>query len=207
MQSRTSTLLRSILIFLICALAFAFAFLTCVRAQQPASERDIALRERRLRSIGKVNRVEDDVAQPRVTLGQVKEDYEGLQAANNRILKMLSGGGGVIDYKLIDEAASEIRKRAGRLKSYLLILQIMKEDETRRKNLAEIETEEIKPSLISLDKIIARLVDNPIFRNFNKVLDAEGSKKASDDLDDIIDLSEGIKRSARRAMKLARAQR
>jgi hypothetical protein len=205
MQSRPATLLRSMLTIFICALAFAFVSATYVRAQQTIAERDMAAREARLRSIGKVKRIENDIARPRVTLGQVKEDYEGVQAANNRILKMLSAS--ALDYKLIDEAASEIKKRAGRLKSYLLILQMTKEDETRRKSLAEIGTEELRGSLLSLDKIIARLVENPIFRNFDKVLDADGSKKASADLDDIIELSEGIKRSARRAMKLARAQR
>jgi hypothetical protein len=208
MKSNLASFPQSMLTIFICTLALAFVSVSSVRAQQPASERDIALRERQLRGIGKVNRVEDDIARPRLTLGQVKEDYEGLQAANNRILKMLSASAGsVLDYKLIDESASEIKKRAGRLKSYLLVLQMMKEDETRRKNLSEIGTEEIKDSLLSLDKIIVRLVDNPIFRNFDKVLDAEGSKKASDDLDDIIELSEGIKRSARRAVKLSRAAR
>ncbi|MBD0372911.1 MAG: hypothetical protein ICV60_18855 [Pyrinomonadaceae bacterium] len=186
--------------------ALIFASTTYVRAQlAPRAERDLEVRERQLRGIGKVKRIENDIAQPRVTLGQVKEDYEGLQAANNALLKMLSQGNG-LDYKLVEDSASEIKKRAGHLKSYMLILQMVRENENRRKTQAEIETEEIKGSILSLDAMIARLVENPIFRNFNKVLDADNSTKARDDLDDIIDLSEGIKRSAKRAMK-ARASR
>lgn len=207
MQSLLTVFLRCMLTMLVFPAALALASATYVCAQpQTRSERDLALRERQLRSVGKAIRIENDIAQPRVTLGQVKDDYEGLQAANNTILKMLSLRNG-LDYKVIEESASEIKKRAGRLKSYLLTLQMVKENENRRKNLSEIETEAIKDSLLSLDASIVRLVDNPIFKNFSKVLDADGSLKARDDLDDIIDLSEGIKRSARRVIKLARAPR
>ncbi|HEX8176485.1 MAG TPA: hypothetical protein VF543_15450 [Pyrinomonadaceae bacterium] len=174
--------------------------------QQTRAERDLAVRERQLRSVGKVIRVENDIAQPRVTLGQVKEDYVGLQTANNTILKMLSQRNG-LDYKLIEDAASEIKKRAGRLKSYMLILQMVKENESRRRSLMEIEPGAIKESLLTLDATIARLIDNSIFQNFNRVVDAEGAIKARDELDVIIDLSEEIKRSAKRALKLSRASR
>ncbi|HKS26304.1 MAG TPA: hypothetical protein VJS44_00730 [Pyrinomonadaceae bacterium] len=164
------------------------------------------MRERQLRSIGKAVRVEPDIAPPRVTLGQVKDDYEGLQLANNNVLNMISMGNAP-DYRLIEEAASEIKKRAGRLKSYMLILQMVRENESRRKSLMDIEPAAIKESLMTLDGAIARLVDNPIFKNFNRVTDADGAIKARDELDDIIDLSEGIRRSARRALKLARASK
>jgi hypothetical protein len=186
--------------------ALALASSTAFAQQQTRAERDLAARESQLRGVGKAVRIENDIARPRVTLGQVKEDYVALQTANNTILMMLSTRSG-LDYKVIEEATSEIKRRAGRLKSYMLILQMVKENENRRKNFAEINPEEIKDSLLSLDASIVRLVDNSIFKNFNKVVDAEGAIKARDELDDIIGLSEGIKRSAKRAIKLSRASR
>jgi len=207
MQSLLAAFLRCLLTALVFPLSFALVSYTDASAQQqPRSERDLAVRERQLRGIGKTVRVENDIAQPRVTLGQVREDYAGLQMANNTLLAMLSQRNG-LDYKLIEDAASEVKKRAGRLKSYMLNLQMVRENENRRKSLMEIETEAIKESLLTLDRAIARLVDNPIFKNFNVVVDAEGAIKARDELDDIIELSEGIKRSARRALKLSRASR
>jgi hypothetical protein len=187
-------------------LAFALVSCTSASAQPTRAERDLQLRERQLRSVGKPIIVENDLAQPRVTLGQVREDYVGLQIANNTILKMLSQQNG-LDYRLIEEAASEIKKRAGRLKGYMLSLQMVRENENRRKSLMEMETEAIKASLLILDAAIAQLIDNSIFKNFNRVVDAESAIKARDELDAIIELSEEIKRSARRALKLARASR
>jgi hypothetical protein len=207
MQSVPGAFLRCPLTALIFPLALVLVSCAGASAQQQTrSERDLAIRERQLRSVGKAIRVENDIAQPRVTLGQVKEDYVGLQTANNTILKMLSQRNG-LDYRLIEEAASEIKKRAGRLKSYMLILQMVKENESRRRSLMEIETDAIKESLLTLDATIVRLVDNSIFKNFNRIVDAEGAIKARDELDAIIDLSEEIKRSARRALKLSRASR
>ncbi|HYO91101.1 MAG TPA: hypothetical protein VEQ40_05670 [Pyrinomonadaceae bacterium] len=206
MQSLFAAFPRSALATLI-PLALALVSYTDAYAQQQTrAERDLAARERQLRGVGKAIRIENDIAQPRVTLGQVKQDYVGLQQANNAILSMLAQKNG-LDYKVIEEAASEIKKRAGRLKSYMLTLQMVRENENRRKSLLEIETKAIKESLLSLDSTIARLIENPIFKNFNRVVDADGALKARDDLDDIIDLSEGIKRSARRALKLSRASR
>jgi hypothetical protein len=206
MQSLLRAFLRCLLTALIFPLSLALVSATNTFAQQSRAERDLAIRERQLRNVGKAVRIENDIAQPRVTLGQVKEDYVALQAANNTILTMLSLRNG-LDYRVIEESASEIKKRAGRLKSYMVVLQMVKENDNRRKNTPEIGTEEIKDSLLSLDASIVRLVGNSIFRNFNKVLDADGAIKARDDLDDIIELSDGIKRSAKRAIKLTRASR
>lgn len=207
MQSLQTVLLRCMLTTLLLSAATALSPASIfAQAPQSRSERDLAARESQLRNVGRAVRIENDIARPRVRLGQVKEDYVAIQTANNTILTMLSLGNG-LDYRVIEEAASEIKKRAGRLKSYMLTLQMVKENEDRRKSQSEINMEEIKVSLLSLDTAITRLVGNPIFKNFNRVVDAEGAIKARDELDVIIDMSEGIKRSARRALKLARAPR
>lgn len=206
---------RSLFVALIFSCAFAFG--TSALAQVPGgqsaadqerarqrSERDLASREWQLRNIGKVKRVDVEVAPATVTLRMVKEEYEGLQKANNHILTMLSSRK-ELDYKVIADASAEIRKRAGRLKSYMVALEMMGENDKRKKSLDEIESARIKASLLSMDSSIASFIANPIFKNFGSVVDRDNSAKARDDLDNIIELSERIKRSVERTMKSARA--
>lgn len=213
MQSLLATFFRCTLMTLIFTVAFIFALATSTPAQTAAdaeraremAERDQAAREWALRNIGKVKRVDVDVAPAVVPLAKVKEDYERLQSANNDILKMLSRK--ELDYKVIADSSSEIRKRAGRLKSYLVALKIVEEDKDRKKNLDEIEPEVMKTSLLSLDASIMGFISSPVFKDFGKVVDADSSAQARDNLDNIIELSERIKRSVERSMKATRASR
>lgn len=210
---------RRIFLMLIFSLALAFALAATASAQalpgatstdaeraRIRSERDLADREWQLRNIGRVRRVNIDVTAPQVALGKVKEDYEKIQAANNDILRMLSAEKG-LDYKVIADASAEIRKRAGRLRSYLVTLQIVTDNKDRKKNLNEIELVEIRASLLSLDASIFSLIGSPIFQEFGKVVDVNSSEKARNDLDNIIELSERIKRSVERSVKATRASR
>jgi hypothetical protein len=211
---------RRIFVMLVFPVALAFALATTASAQQsptgpPPSEsesariraeRDMAAREWALRNMGKVKRVDVNVAPPQVLLGKVKEDYVGIQVANNEMLKMLSAGK-ELDYKLITDTAAEIKKRAGRLKSYLVTLQLVKDNKDRKKNLDELELVEIRASLLSLDASIFSLIESPVFKDFGKIVDLDNSEKARNDLDNIIELSERIKRSVDRSGKAARASR
>jgi hypothetical protein len=199
--------------------AFTLAFVTPAPAQttsapsqsdsdraRRAADADLSTREWQLRNIGRIKRVDVEVAPTTVTLGKIKEDYEGLQKANNNILTMLSTGR-ELDYRTIADASSEIRKRASRLKSYLLTLEMVKENEKRRKGSDEITAAQMKASLLSMDASIVRFIANPIFRDFGKVVDVDNSIKARDDLDSIVELSEKIKKSAERTMKETRGSR
>jgi hypothetical protein len=207
-------LLRAFFSCTLFTLLFSVALAVNVSAQTAAeserarimAERDQAAREWQLRNIGKVKRVDVDVAPIEVSLLKVKEDYEGIQQANNDVLKMLSANKG-LDYKLIADSASEIKKRASRLKSYLIALEIVKDDKERKRNLDEIEGLEMRASLLSLDASIVSLIGSPVFKEFGKVVDVDSSEKARSDLDNIIELSERIKKSAERTIKGARASR
>jgi hypothetical protein len=215
MQS-SPTAFRHIFIVPAFFVAFGFSCVASALAQTPAdlerarirAERDLANREWMLRNIGKVKRVDVDIAPPQIPLAKVKEDYEGLQAANNNILKMLSVSK-ELDYKVIGDAAAQIRKRAARLKSYLITLQLVEdeEDDRRRRSSDAIEPYEMKASLLSLDASIASLISNSVFKDFGKVVDAGSSARARTDLLDIIELSERIKKTVERSMKSTRASR
>jgi hypothetical protein len=216
-MQRILTAFRYTFIALAFFVAFAFSGGASALAQTPAelerarirAERDLSEREWMLRNIGKVKRVDVDIAPPQIPLVKVKEDYEGLQAANNNILKMLSAKK-ELDYKVIGDGAAQIRKRAGRLRSYLITLQLVEDDDEdvgRRRNSEVIEPNEMKASLLSMDASIASLIANPVFKDFGKVVDAGSSTKARADLENIIELSERIKKAVERSMKAARASR
>lgn len=213
MQKLLTTLFRCVFAILVFSIAFTYASETFAQGQ-PASttqtdssrikaERDFEWREWQLRTVGKVKKVDVDVAPPRVSLAKVKDDYEGIQVANNNILKVLSGKK-EIDYKVVANSTSEIKKRASRLRSYLVLLKMVNDDKEERKNLDEIEPSRIKASLLSLDSSIMKLISSPIFKEFGKVVDMDNSTRALNDLDNIIDLSERIKRSIERSQKFSR---
>jgi hypothetical protein len=216
MQNLRAACFRRALVVLAFAASFTYAFVGSAQAQVGPSaadqerarikaDRDLAAREWQLRNIGKVKRVDVDVVPPQVPLGKVKEDYEGIQQANNDILIMFSAGK-EIDYKMLGDAANDIRKRAGRLRSYLITLELVP-DKERKRSLSEIEVAEMKPALRTLDASIVSLIRSPVFKEFGKVVDLESSTKALNDLDNIIDLSERIKRSIDRSLKSTRASR
>jgi hypothetical protein len=209
MQSLFKTCFRYAFIALVFPLALTFALATKTSAQSSADDRTRAMIERdqrnrewQLRNLGKVQKVDINVLPVAVSLKNVKEDYEGLQSANNSILKMLSSKKEV-DYKLVSSAASEIKKRAGRLRSYLLILK-MAEENNDKKSSDEIVLTGMRASLLSLDASIFNLITNPIFKNFGQVVDANNSVKARDSLDNIISLSDRIKKSVERSMRATR---
>lgn len=216
MQTLLAAFFRRAFVMLVFSATFTYVLATAAQAQSAATtadmerarvkaERDLAAREWQLRNIGKVRRVDVDVAPPQIPLGKVKEDYEGIQEANNDILNMLAAGK-EIDYKVLGDAANDIRKRANRLRSYMTTLELVP-DKERKRSSNEIELAEMKPALLSLDASIVRLIRSPVFKEFGKVVDVESSAKALNDLDIIIDLSERIKRSVDRSMKSARASR
>ena len=61
----------------------------------------------------------------------------------------------------------------------------------------------IKDQIFELNDVIAGFVANPIFKNLG-VVDANEIYSASDKLDDVIKLSDEIKREAKALSKLAR---
>jgi hypothetical protein len=109
--------------------------------------------------------------------------------------------GASLDPKSIAKSASEIKKRAERLK-YNLVLPEPEKGTKRSKAEVGAELEQLKSSLTTLSGLIFGFVNNPLFQNANTV-DAELSAKARRDLEEIIELSKGIKKSSERLGKVS----
>jgi hypothetical protein len=101
-------------------------------------------------------------AEPRLAVAQIKEDYVRIQVVNSDLVRAASQGG-ALDLKFVAKSASEIRKRAERLKHNLALPE---PEHAAERPSAEAGDEEarLRASVSTLGKMIAGFVRNPIFR-------------------------------------------
>ncbi len=126
---------------------------------------------------------------------QIKEDFEQMQMVSNNMRRSVTTtADGVLDYKFISSATSEIKKRASRLKSNLSLPL----DEQLQPS--KIDGLQMRTLLSALDGLIIRFVKNPIFKTAG-VVDAEQSVKARRDLERIIEISDKIRKDAEESKK------
>jgi hypothetical protein len=129
-------------------------------------------------------------------VAQVKEDFERIQVVRNAIVRVTSANN-ALDYKFISDATGEIRKRSNRLKNNLALTDLPEGEKNDQKNGGELGREQIKGALVTLCHRIESFVRSSIFETPG-VLDVEGSVKASRDLENMIELSGNIKKTAQR---------
>ncbi len=200
------------------AILLASAIAPSVAGQQisSASGQDRAARERReqreqlqrrqfaLRMLENEARRPVERHEPRLALTQIREDFWHIQLVNKDLAQAVLSSA-ALDPKFIAKSAAEIKKRAGRLK-FNLMLPEPEKGTKRQKAQVGAEPEQLKSSLSALNELIAGFMSNPIFKSTG-VVDAELSAKARRDLEGIIELSEGIKKSSERMNKAAQKPR
>jgi hypothetical protein len=123
---------------------------------------------------------------------QVKRDFEGLQAAYNKLVLAMAPGGR-LDFDSILDSVDGAKKCAARLRANLALPKAKDEEGKARGGAGATQMEE---SLLLLRKHIYSFVTNPLFEATH-VLNVEQAGKAGRDLDMIIELSESIRRSGR----------
>lgn len=181
---------------------------TSARAQRAPSQAE--LKERRgtimdetLQMRGAVNEQKIDHSsnskQLRVAMEQTIQDFDRIQALDREFMIPLMAKK-EFDYKTLAEMATEIRKRAKRLKDNMNLPPPDEDKKTDQKKWDEISAAQMKDALLALDDVIGRFVTNPLFQTSNW-LDIPLGKKASRDLDSIIELSGQIKKNAEKLNK------
>jgi len=125
------------------------------------------------------------------TIKEVKEDFARLQDINAEMIRLYQSGSSP-DYKRIAQAMAEIKKRAERLRTNL-VLPPGKADEQEHNRSAAAKSG--RSPLLDLNDLITSFVTNPIFANANTI-DAELGATAKRDLECIVDLSDRISKSA-----------
>ena len=168
-----------------------------------AREADLNNRElilRRLRDEAKAKKPAE--LELKLALAQIKEDFERIQIVNNTMMRAVSIGE-ALDYKQISEVAEEINKRAKRLKTNLVILDLEDGKKVQRPQVAT-DGEQVRTLLLMLNHLIKSFVTSPLFQNL-KVTDVRQLAKARQDLADIIELSHSVRKSAEKLKKSSQA--
>lgn len=196
------------------AAVLASALAHVVTAQQDRrGERARAIREREMRAReerelqvnlgmleGASNRRAERYASRQI-YAQISEDFLRLQVVNSQLMQAVSGGG-ALDLTFVAKSASEIKKRAGRLKDNLLLPEPEKGSK-RPAGEAGVEAGQLRPSLSALGELIYGFAHNPIFKEAN-VVDVQMLAKARRDLEEIIELSGQVKKSSEKMHKAER---
>jgi hypothetical protein len=171
------------------------------RELQRTLERDLLFKEMRdSMARGPARRPSPPTRRPDLT--QIGEDFTRIQVANNALARALAAGG-ELDFKFVAQSASEIKKRAGRLRDNLALPLT---DELRPKERAGIEPSRLKAALNTLDGLVMSFVTNPGFQSVH-VIDAQWAVKARQDLEGIIEMSGRVKACSEQLHKAAQKSR
>ena len=186
----------AIIVFTITAVA-GIAAQSVRDIERAENERDLALRSWNLRIL----QIQHDKAKnrkplPQQALAQLQEDFVHLQITNKSMLRAVLINH-TFDLKFIGKSVSEIKKRAERLNTNLALPAT---EGIVESSDAEINAEQMKPSVERLGRLIFSFIDNPFFKEAS-VVDTELTAKARRDLEEIIQLSGRIKKSSDRLRK------
>lgn len=122
---------------------------------------------------------------------EIKEDFEKIQKINSEILQPnLSKP--EFNYSEISKSATEINRRAKRLRANLFPVASENRENVKNKKQPSAESSAVETLLKSLDQSIDSFVHNSIFQN-TKLVDSADSQKAQNDLETLIKLSLQIK--------------
>ncbi|HEX8163611.1 MAG TPA: hypothetical protein VF538_17200 [Pyrinomonadaceae bacterium] len=162
------------------------------------TNREAALRSAEIRAVG--GRM--DARRLAAAIDQTKQDFKRIQLIRNDVIDYLVARK-PLDYKLVSEQAAEINKRANRLKSVLMPSAPPEDKEKDAAKQTDYDGEQIKGALVKLCNTIHSFTGNPMFKDPG-VVDLQKAAAAGGDLLAIIELSDGVKRSAERLGKASK---
>ena len=139
--------------------------------------------------------------EPRLALAQIREDFTRLQVVNNDLTRVVSGGG-QLDFKLVAKSASEIKKRAERLKENLALPEAA-EGEKVPASPPPADPEQLRVALSRLDGIVLRFTNALHAKGVGR-FDAQSSARLRLDLEAIIGLSGRVKKGSEKLGQDAR---
>lgn len=157
-------------------------------------QQDMSRREWQLRNFGTDPVTPKDERQVKALMAQTEEDFTRILTIHNEIARTLTSNKD-LDYHFVSEATAEIKKRASRVQSTLML-----RPSTDDAPIKVTSDPELKDSLIKLCKEIRSFVTNPMIENPNTV-DAQQLIRARRDLESLIQLSGLIKKDADKLSK------
>jgi hypothetical protein len=107
-----------------------------------------------------------------------------------------------LDYDRLAQLSDDMKKRSARLRTNLALPE-PEERETERAHSDAIDDSHLKKTIADLHDLVVTFVGNPIFKNLG-VIDSKVIVAASENLENIINVSDEIKREAKILGKSAR---
>jgi hypothetical protein len=145
----------------------------------------------RMRNDAKARAMRD---QRRNLFPQIDEDFQRIQVIHNEIVRMFQPDK-TPNYDRLAELTDDMKKRTSRLRENLFLPE---PDKTKEKpaHSGAIDENHVKDNVVALHDLIVSFVANPLFKNLG-VVDATVIESASENLENIIDISDEIKRESR----------
>ena len=145
----------------------------------------------RMRNDAKARAARD---QRRNLFPQIDEDFKRIQVIHNEIVRMFQPEK-TVNYARLAELTDDLKKRGSRLRENLFLPE---PDKTKEKaaHAAAIDDDHVKNNIVALHDLVVSFVANPIFQNLG-VVDAKVIESATVNLENIIDISDEIKREAK----------
>jgi len=187
MKENLSSFARALFLFAIAA-AFLSAGAGSLRAQS-APTRDMTIREHQMSAL---EREKSRKREPKDVLAEVNEDLSRLKVLNDGINANANATEQPLNYKAIVEQVTEIKKRSTRLSTDLAL---PPEDKETRRISKNAENGALQPALAELNKLLESFLNNSIFSDAGAI-DLQLAAKARRDLNDIIALSDQLRKNA-----------
>jgi len=197
MKLRCHRINENLLIVALCLLV-VFAAPKSADGQKSVQQRDVSSAERNIRAM------EIGAGTPKdskTIMAEVNEDFDRIRAINNDV-KTATSSNASLSYKSISDSAVEIKKRATRLKADLTGLPKATAEEKHQKPSVPPDEAQMRSLLSSLNGVMTSFLSNPVFSDMG-TLDNQLALKARRDLEDMIELSEVVKKGAEKLGKRA----
>lgn len=190
-----SLILSAVYAVFICAAAIS------LRAQRtpPNQTGTLAGSVSRDQQVSALEREKQRKRDPQEVMAEINEDMGRLKALSAGLAPQASATDQQLNYKSITEGMTEIKKRSTRLRTDLAVLPPVEKDE-KRLDLKAAETGALQPALGTLNKLIDSFLHNPIFSDAGAV-DQQLAARARRDLEDIITLSDKLRKNADKLSK------
>ena len=179
-------------------LLVVFAAPKSADGQKSAPQRDMSSAERNVRAM------EIGAGTPKdskTIMAEVNEDFNRIRAINDDV-KTATSSNASLSYKSISDSAVEIKKRATRLKADLTGLPKATAEEKHQKPNVPPDETQMRSLLSSLNGVMTSFLSNPVFSDMG-TLDNQLALKARRDLEDMIELSDVVKKGAEKLGKRA----
>ncbi|MEK6281903.1 MAG: energy transducer TonB [Acidobacteriota bacterium] len=176
-----------------------FATILTLSVQAPSQRReptrtydddDINQRSFNLRMLHIMGKQKKPRRAPELALAQLQDDFTHLQLVNKR-LGLAALGDAALDLKFVTRAATEINKRAERLKENLALPLSAEPAEPHKQYIVD-NPGKLKEPIVELARLVVDFTDNPFFKEAS-VLETVNATVAQHDLERIIRLSEEIR--------------